>query len=181
MLQHMRPPPTCLQACDRIYVLREGIVAEQGSHAQLLAKGGLYREMWRLQEAEQVGKEKCGEVGPRWQACCEWWRDAAECIRSQSLDLFMEHSHGEPPRASRSPPFAGRPQAVDSICSHDADDASIDGPLPGTKEEELWREGWREGWQQGLEEGQAVGEDGEELAGGPRVQVPRSIAPTATP
>uniref|UniRef100_A0A1D2ABS2 ABC transporter B family member 25, mitochondrial n=1 Tax=Auxenochlorella protothecoides TaxID=3075 RepID=A0A1D2ABS2_AUXPR len=43
-----------VQACDRIYVLRDGIVAEQGSHPQLLAKGGLYREMWRLQEAEQV-------------------------------------------------------------------------------------------------------------------------------
>ncbi len=43
-----------MQACDRIYVLRDGIVAEQGSHPQLLAKGGLYREMWRLQEAEQV-------------------------------------------------------------------------------------------------------------------------------
>ncbi|KFM24680.1 Iron-sulfur clusters transporter atm1, mitochondrial [Auxenochlorella protothecoides] len=111
-------------ACDRIYVLRDGIVAEQGSHPQLLAKGGLYREMWRLQEAEQ---------------------------------------------------------AVDSICSHDAEDAVIDGPLPGTKEEEVWREGWREGWQQGLEEGQAAGVENEELGGGTPAQAARSIAPTATP
>ncbi|RMZ53157.1 hypothetical protein APUTEX25_005146 [Auxenochlorella protothecoides] len=113
-----------MQACDRIYVLRDGIVAEQGSHPQLLAKGGLYREMWRLQEAEQ---------------------------------------------------------AVDSICSHDAEDAVIDGPLPGTKEEEVWREGWREGWQQGLEEGQAAGVENEELGGGTPAQAARSIAPTATP
>ena len=31
---------------DRIIVLEEGHVAEQGTHAQLVAAGGLYSRMW---------------------------------------------------------------------------------------------------------------------------------------
>jgi ATP-binding cassette subfamily B (MDR/TAP) protein 6 len=40
---------------DRIVVLEEGRVAEVGTHAELLAKGGLYAAMWRRQ-AEGHGK-----------------------------------------------------------------------------------------------------------------------------
>ena len=35
-----------IQNCDQIYVLRDGQVAEQGNHAALLAKGGIYAENW---------------------------------------------------------------------------------------------------------------------------------------
>jgi ATP-binding cassette subfamily B protein len=34
---------------DRIIVLREGSVAEQGTHAELLAAGGLYADLWQRQ------------------------------------------------------------------------------------------------------------------------------------
>ena len=37
---------------DEIIVLQEGLVAERGSHATLLAKDGLYARMWTLQAAE---------------------------------------------------------------------------------------------------------------------------------
>ncbi len=37
---------------DEIIVLDDGLVAERGSHAALLAKGGLYARMWALQAAE---------------------------------------------------------------------------------------------------------------------------------
>ena len=37
---------------DEIIVLADGRVAERGTHAGLLAAGGRYAEMWRLQEAE---------------------------------------------------------------------------------------------------------------------------------
>ena len=37
---------------DRILVLEAGQVAEQGTHADLLAKGGLYAEMWARQQNE---------------------------------------------------------------------------------------------------------------------------------
>jgi ATP-binding cassette, subfamily B, bacterial len=37
---------------DRIYVLREGQVIEQGVHADLLALGGQYAELFTLQAAQ---------------------------------------------------------------------------------------------------------------------------------
>jgi ATP-binding cassette, subfamily B, heavy metal transporter len=37
---------------DEIIVLQDGLVAERGSHATLLAKAGLYARMWMLQAAE---------------------------------------------------------------------------------------------------------------------------------
>ncbi len=37
---------------DEIIVLDDGLVAERGSHAALLAKGGLYARMWALQAVE---------------------------------------------------------------------------------------------------------------------------------
>ena len=38
---------------DEIIVLQDGRVAERGSHAGLLARGGLYARMWALQVLEQ--------------------------------------------------------------------------------------------------------------------------------
>jgi ATP-binding cassette subfamily B protein len=38
---------------DQIVVLDEGRVAERGTHAQLLRKGGLYAEMWTRQQTER--------------------------------------------------------------------------------------------------------------------------------
>jgi ATP-binding cassette, subfamily B, heavy metal transporter len=37
---------------DAIIVLEAGQVAEKGTHAELLRKGGLYAEMWNRQQAE---------------------------------------------------------------------------------------------------------------------------------
>ena len=44
---------------DRIYVLDHGIVAESGSHEELLAHHGLYERLWSAQQTlEQFGKER---------------------------------------------------------------------------------------------------------------------------
>ena len=37
---------------DRIVVLDEGRVVEEGRHAELLAAGGLYARLWRVQQLE---------------------------------------------------------------------------------------------------------------------------------
>ena len=37
---------------DRIYVLHDGRVIEQGAHAELLALGGQYAELYTLQAAQ---------------------------------------------------------------------------------------------------------------------------------
>ena len=39
---------------DRILVLEQGRLAEQGHHTDLLRRDGLYAEMWMRQQAEQV-------------------------------------------------------------------------------------------------------------------------------
>jgi ATP-binding cassette subfamily B protein len=47
---------------DEIIVLEDGLVAERGTHAELLARGGRYAWMWTLQ-AEQAGQpEQPNEV-----------------------------------------------------------------------------------------------------------------------
>ena len=42
---------------DQIVVLSEGQVAERGTHAQLLRRGGLYADMWTRQQSEREEEE----------------------------------------------------------------------------------------------------------------------------
>ena len=42
---------------DQIVVLDDGKVAERGTHGELLAKGGLYAELWMRQAAERELEE----------------------------------------------------------------------------------------------------------------------------
>ncbi|MEO0420310.1 MAG: ABC transporter ATP-binding protein/permease [Pseudomonadota bacterium] len=47
---------------DRILVLEGGRLVEQGTHAALLAKGGLYAEMWTRQASEQDNADESEEA-----------------------------------------------------------------------------------------------------------------------
>ena len=38
-----------IRNADNIIVLKDGVVDEQGTHDELLEKGGLYAEMWTMQ------------------------------------------------------------------------------------------------------------------------------------
>jgi ABC-type multidrug transport system fused ATPase/permease subunit len=40
---------------DRLVVLDRGRVAEQGTHAELLALGGVYARLWRRQSGGFIG------------------------------------------------------------------------------------------------------------------------------
>jgi len=40
-----------VRAADRIYVLRDGAIVEEGTHEDLLTAGGLYAELFTLQAA----------------------------------------------------------------------------------------------------------------------------------
>jgi ATP-binding cassette, subfamily B, heavy metal transporter len=47
---------------DEIIVLEDGLVAERGTHAALLARGGRYAWMWTLQAEQSGHAEQSGEV-----------------------------------------------------------------------------------------------------------------------
>ena len=42
---------------DRIYLFENGTIIEQGSHDELLARGGTYAEMWKLQAQNYLAEE----------------------------------------------------------------------------------------------------------------------------
>jgi ATP-binding cassette subfamily B multidrug efflux pump len=50
-----------ISAMDRIVVLDDGHIAEQGTHAQLLAKDGLYARFWARQSGGFIGLEDAAE------------------------------------------------------------------------------------------------------------------------
>ena len=50
---------------DQILVMDQGQIAERGTHRELLERGGLYAQMWLLQQQEEAEREKAEAVSPR--------------------------------------------------------------------------------------------------------------------
>jgi len=46
-----------IRHADKILVLNDGLVAEEGTHEELLAKGGQYANMWNMQ-LHSTGSER---------------------------------------------------------------------------------------------------------------------------
>jgi ATP-binding cassette subfamily B protein len=49
---------------DQILVMEHGRIVERGSHRELLERGGLYTQMWLLQQQEEAEREKAAAVSP---------------------------------------------------------------------------------------------------------------------
>ena len=46
-----------IAALDRLVVMDQGRIVEQGSHQELLAKGGVYARLWQRQSGGFLGKD----------------------------------------------------------------------------------------------------------------------------
>ena len=53
-----------IAAMDRLVVMDHGRIVEEGSHAGLLAQGGIYARLWAHQSGGFLGEEKDEEAGP---------------------------------------------------------------------------------------------------------------------
>ena len=53
-----------IAAMDRLIVLDQGRIVEQGDHASLLAKGGLYARLWAHQSGGFLGEEAAEDIRP---------------------------------------------------------------------------------------------------------------------
>ena len=53
-----------VQNAAAIAVLKDGVVAEVGTHAELLAKGGLYADLWAKHAREGDGNEEGAKEAP---------------------------------------------------------------------------------------------------------------------
>jgi ATP-binding cassette, subfamily B, heavy metal transporter len=47
---------------DEIIVLDQGRIAERGTHAELLARGGLYASMWNRQREAEAARERLAQI-----------------------------------------------------------------------------------------------------------------------
>lgn len=46
-----------IRDADKIVVFQDGTVAEQGTHQELVEKGGVYGRMWEIYTQATIGKE----------------------------------------------------------------------------------------------------------------------------
>jgi ATP-binding cassette, subfamily B, heavy metal transporter len=47
---------------DNIIVLDQGVIVEQGTHLELLSRGGLYASLWERQREAEQARERLAEI-----------------------------------------------------------------------------------------------------------------------
>jgi ATP-binding cassette subfamily B protein len=63
-----RAPLSTIVGADEIIVLDQGVIAERGTHHQLLLKNGLYASMWNRQREAEEAREKLALIDGRGKA-----------------------------------------------------------------------------------------------------------------
>ena len=57
----MIPANITIAALDRLIVMDRGHIVEEGSHAELVARGGLYADLWSRQSGGFLGHEEAAQ------------------------------------------------------------------------------------------------------------------------
>ena len=90
---HHRPPPLDHPHADRILVLHQGRLIEQGSHAELLAQGGQYARLYELQYQTQEQEVTFGEPTATGGRCGFRECNAAWCPGREPWQLCSAPGH----------------------------------------------------------------------------------------
>jgi ATP-binding cassette subfamily B protein len=84
-----------VKAYDRIFVMKDGVLVESGSHDELVAKGGLYHQLWTKQNGVSVSASGAASVSPELLGTMPLLSSLDEVARRELAGRFVTMTCGE--------------------------------------------------------------------------------------
>jgi ATP-binding cassette subfamily B protein len=84
-----------VQNCDRIFVMEQGHLVEQGSHAELLQARGIYQQLWQKQAGFTVSEDgSCALIAPDKLLELPFLADLPKDLREKAAGMFHTEEWG---------------------------------------------------------------------------------------
>jgi ATP-binding cassette subfamily B (MDR/TAP) protein 1 len=110
-----------VKGVDRVIVVKEGRVAEEGDYEELVSRGGMFSEMVKMQDGRALGKSKTSQI---------WQRESIDDIEEDEEEAA--HSMAKERQVSKAAVLpAGPVSAVDLEMMDSGTDASADTHMRG--------------------------------------------------